>query len=307
MPSPAASPSIMRRTPAISAITLAALTLAAAAARFTALGRVPPGFHVDEAFNVLDARAVIAGWRPLFLPANAGRDVLYTYAQALLLALFGDRVAVARAASALVGTLTVPLVWWMARTIERNGGVRSSGAAGEPDDVGDARAQRVALTAAALLAASYWHLHFSRFGIRAILLPAFVAIVLARWWVAATAAEPHRRRRAAFDAGVAIGLAAYAHPVGRALIALPFAHALWWTAVRRVDDRGRIGRPLAIAALTALVVALPLLGTWLLHPWQATGHAAEVSILGDGARALAANAVRVAGLFVVRGDAAGWR
>ncbi|MEO8084115.1 MAG: hypothetical protein ABI780_09855, partial [Ardenticatenales bacterium] len=121
MPDHAAPPTAPRRAPATTLAVLAVLTLAAAAARFTALGRIPPGLHVDEAFNVLDARAVLAGWRPIFLPANAGRDVLYTYLQAPLLALFGDRVAVARAASALIGTLTVPLVWWMARTIGRNG------------------------------------------------------------------------------------------------------------------------------------------------------------------------------------------
>lgn len=261
----------------------------------------------------------MAGWRPLFLPANAGRDVLYTYLQAPLLAFLGDTLAVARGASALVGTLAVPLVWWMVRTV---GGP----ARGAPAAAGIAAAGRTALTAAALVAASLWHLHFSRFGIRAILLPSFVAVVVATWWTATTAAAPIRRRQAAVAAGVALGLAAYAHPAGRGLVALPAAHALWLAVAARrararsapagagiVDadiDADTAPRPLAalaIAAGVALVVALPLVVTWLRQPWLATGHAAEVSILGGGWRAVAANAGRVALMFNVAGDPAPWR
>lgn len=299
MPDPAPAPPVARREALpLELLTLAVLTLAAAAARFAFLGSVPPGLHVDEAFNILDARAVIDGWRPIFLPTNAGRDVLYTYLQAPLLALIGDRLGVARSASALVGSLTVPLVWWMVRSI--GPGTDAS----DGSNVDARRVRRTALTAAALLAATYWHLHFSRFGIRAILLPALVAVLLARWSRAATADEPHARRRAAMDSGFVLGLAAYAHPAGRALIALPAAHALWRTARRR---DGTALRTLGIAAAVGALIALPLVVQWLAHPWQATGHAVEVSILGGGLAAVADNAARVAGMFNVAGDAAMWR
>ncbi|MCC7018362.1 MAG: hypothetical protein IT332_01320 [Ardenticatenales bacterium] len=299
MPDPAPAPPVVRReAPSLELLTLAVLMLAAAAARLALLGRIPPGLHVDEAFNILDARAVIDGWRPIFLPANAGRDVLYTYLQAPLLALLGDRLVVARSASALVGSLTVPLAWWMVRSIE------PCTDASDGSDVDARRIRRTALTAAALLAATYWHLHFSRFGIRAILLPALVAALLARWSRAATADGPHTRRRAAVDSGILLGLAAYAHPAGRALIALPAAHALWRTAQRR---DGTALRTLGIATAVGALIALPLAAQWLAHPWQATGHAVEVSILGGGLAAVADNAARVAGMFNVAGDAAMWR
>ncbi|NJN84070.1 MAG: hypothetical protein HC802_18555, partial [Caldilineaceae bacterium] len=70
-------------------LALAGITLLAALLRLVQLGLVPSGFQFDEAFNAMDAQLVLAGNRPLFLPANAGREVLYTYWQATLAALFG--------------------------------------------------------------------------------------------------------------------------------------------------------------------------------------------------------------------------
>lgn len=67
-------------------LALAGLTLAAALLRLSQLAKLPPGLHVDEAYNILDAWAVMEGWRPVFLPANPGREVLYSYLQAALLA-----------------------------------------------------------------------------------------------------------------------------------------------------------------------------------------------------------------------------
>ena len=48
------------------------ITLLAGALRFYQLGVVPPGPQFDEAFNAIDASQVIAGNRPLFLPATNG-------------------------------------------------------------------------------------------------------------------------------------------------------------------------------------------------------------------------------------------
>ncbi|RIK58030.1 MAG: hypothetical protein DCC57_01190, partial [Chloroflexi bacterium] len=93
------------------------LTLLAAGLRFYQLGVLPPGFQFDEAFNAVDARLVLEGNRPLFLPANAGREVLYTYFQAALAALFGLNVTTLRLASALLGTLAVPITYLVYRRI----------------------------------------------------------------------------------------------------------------------------------------------------------------------------------------------
>jgi len=83
-------------------IILLAITLLAAVLRLYQLGELPPGFQFDEAFNANDADQVLAGNRPLFLPANGGREALYTYWQAALCALLGLNVYTLRLASAIM-------------------------------------------------------------------------------------------------------------------------------------------------------------------------------------------------------------
>src|SRR5215217_9404 len=92
---------------------LLALTGVAIFFRFFQLNSLPPGFQFDEAFNAIDAQQVLAGNRPLFLPANAGREVLYTYWQALLIRLFGFDVYTLRLASAILGVLAIPVTYWL--------------------------------------------------------------------------------------------------------------------------------------------------------------------------------------------------
>lgn len=331
------------------ALALIGLTLAAAALRLWHLGSLPPGLHVDEAFNILDARAVLAGWQPVFLPANAGREVLYTYWQALLLGLGGESAATARLASALIGVLTVPATWAFVRRLPV------------------ARPARVALLAAAFTAFSYWHLHFSRFGIRAVLFPLVVTGVIWTWWelvrpmrqaavsvgkgefggapagmmtaeivgergadsdrggtgdgeggtdavwagagradvgrADAGRTDPGRKRQLAVF-GPLLGLAVYAHPVGRALALVPAAHAAYrWLRWRD----GRPARLLALALAGALVVALPVVVFWLRQPWLFTSHAGETSILAAGPTAVAVNLAKVLAMFNLAGDPAAWR
>jgi len=306
---PRAEPRAGGRVGSTEAGLLAALVALAAAGRFWNLASLPPGMHVDEAFNLLDARAVLEGWRPVFLPDNAGRDVLFTYLQASLLAVLGDGLASARAASAAIGTATVPLVWATARLLAPAALSGSSGALNRATKAATrlpttipsgGRKARVALLAAALLAGSYWHLHFSRFGIRAILLPLIACAAISAWLRATRETGPVR----AVVAGVWLGLAFYAHPAGRGLWTIPLAHALWCAWHER---SWRAPWRLAQAGLAMLVVASPLLVYWLENPSLFGGHAGEVMILGGGAAAVADNALRVAGMFNVTGDAAHWR
>lgn len=304
---------------------LGLLVLIGAVLRSYRLGDWPPGFHVDEAFNLLDAREMIqSGWRPVFLPANAGRDVLYSYLQAPLLWILGESVAHARLASALIGTLSIPLFWLTARHL----------LAGDPA-LPPERLRRLALLAAGLATLSLWHLHFSRFGIRAVLFPAVVSGVVLAWWegVGAILGSPHPPApspetgrggasvpiapgkqpelrehwgglRPLLPLALLLGLAFYTHPAGRALVLLPAAHALY------LAWRLRDGRPLVLlgrAFAGALLVAAPLLVFWWRHPATFSSHAGEVSILGQGLGAVWDNLLRVAGMFTVAGDGKPWR
>ncbi|MFI0609091.1 MAG: ArnT family glycosyltransferase [Anaerolineae bacterium] len=297
-----------RREPAVThgeRVALALLVLVAAVIRGYRLADWPPGLHVDEAFNLLDARAMIqSGWWPVFLPANAGRDVLYSYLQAPLLRLLGESVANVRLASAMIGTLSIPLFWLTARRL-----------LGSDPGIPPERLRRLAFLAAGFAGLSLWHLHFSRFGIRAVLFPPVVCVVVLAWWEvagvflgAASESRPTPPTRfpkvPLITLSISLGLAFYTHPAGRALVALPACHALYLAWKRRDVHPLRL---VVQAFAGALLIAAPLLYFWWRHPETFGSHAGEVSILRQGWQALWDNTRKVAGMFTVDGDSKPWR
>lgn len=101
-----------RSTPAWILWSLAVVTLVAAFLRLWQLDQLPPGLFFDEAYNGLDARAVADGERfPLYFAGNNGREPLYLYLQAVAVKLLGPSAYALRLTSALIGILTVPLVF----------------------------------------------------------------------------------------------------------------------------------------------------------------------------------------------------
>ena len=135
---------------------LVMVTAVGAALRLWRLSEVPPGLFQDEAFNGLDALRVLDGYHPLFFPSNAGREPLHIYLQALGIGMLGPTLAALRAASAVVGILTLPAMYWLGRELF-----------GAPSEW---KGRAIGLIAAAAMATSYWHLSFSRLGFRGILL-----------------------------------------------------------------------------------------------------------------------------------------
>lgn len=271
---------------------LAALTLLLGLAlclRLPALARFPPGLHVDEAYNILDARAIRDGWRPLFLPANAGREAAYSYWQALLLGVGGESIFTARLASVLIGMATILALWQWVRGLALP------------------RPRRTAVLAASFLALTLWHVHFSRFGIRSIALP-LVVVTLFGLWTHLTEAGPgcsaRRRLTAVLGLALVLGLSLYVHPVGRLLWTIPLAAGL----ARRVVKRDPWPLQASLAAIGgSLLIALPLFLVWARQPWLVLGHVAETSALGAGPAGLAGNLLRALGLFHFAGDQALWR
>lgn len=144
-----------------------------------------------------------------------------------------------RAASAVVGALTLPAVYLLARELFN---------------------RRVALTAAALLVAFPPHLHFSRLAIININ-DAFFGV----WALALlTLALKYPRRATFVYAGACLGMTQYFFEGAR--LFFPLLIALWlilggW--LWRDSLRGR-GRGLAWLALTAVIIAAPVYLTWII-------------------------------------------
>ncbi|MFN8475995.1 MAG: hypothetical protein U0822_27725 [Anaerolineae bacterium] len=258
-----------------------AAVVVGAAFRLWGLNHFPPGLSVDEAYNLIDAQRILDGARPLFLPDNAGREALYSYWQAILVAFLGPDALALRLASALIGIATIPLTYWAAKALPWP------------------RARLIAAVAAALLAALFWHVLFSRFGIRAISLPLLEALLLGWLWRGIVRAYwPYFAL-----AGVALGLAVYTGTAARLLPIVPLVSLPLFAWLDR-DRRGLYLRGLAWTLGVAALVVTPLAVYFYAHPAQFGSHLSEVAV---GPADIAANIARVAGMFNLRGDAAWWR
>jgi hypothetical protein len=170
----------------------------------------------------------------------------------------------------------------------------------------------LAATTALALAVSYWHIHFSHYGIRVIMMPVIFSALFGMYWTATHAPGPTRRILWAVGAGVVLGLSVYANPTGRLA---PFV-LIAYTAVLFIrhphERRWRLDRApglLLVAGAVAFVVFLPLGMTFLRNPEFFFGHSAEVSIFAErvaGDRSplllLADNLLHVLGMFSFYGD-----
>ncbi len=272
---------------------LLGIMLLAACLRFYQLGELPPGFQFDEAFNAIDAQQVLRGNRPLFLPANAGREVLYTYWQAFLAARFGLNVYTLRLASALLGMAAIPVTYLLMRgTLARSN-------------------RSVAVATTLVLAISLWHFHFSRYGIRVISMPVIFSGAFGLAWLGAFAASSRTRILAYIGCGLLTGLSVWTHPTGRFapfVLILFTVYLLWrfpaWRSLR-------LDRPLGglfLAGLVAFAVFLPLGLEFYRHPEFFFSHASEVSVFaervsGDSPlQTLLWNIGQVLGMFSFTGD-----
>lgn len=275
-------------------LVLLLITLLAAALRLYQLGVVPPGPQFDEAFNALDARLVLLGNRPLFLPANGGREVLYTYLQAAVGAVLGLNLYTLRLVSALAGILTVPAVYVLVRRLFL-------------------RDSRLLATFTALaLTVSYWHIHFSHYGIRVILMPLLLCGVFGLFWLGMHGGSRRARLAAVIAAGALAGLSVWTNPTGRftPFVAAPYVLWLLWRYPER--RKLRLDSPLGgllLFGLAALVIFLPLGLEFWRHPEFFTGHAAEVSVFAERVAGqgspwllLGQNVLRVLGMFSFDGD-----
>src|SRR5215471_13020531 len=165
---------------------LLAVVVLAGCVRFPGLAEAPPGGFFDEVQNHIVAEDILRGARPVFIADWTKMPALFFYVLAAAIKIFGRGLSTVRGLSALLGTLTVPVFYFLARR---------------------AFAWPVAAAATVLLAGSRWHVAFSRIGFATIVGPLLeVAALLALW-------KAMESRRAShyllFGAVMGIGLQTY--------------------------------------------------------------------------------------------------
>ena len=250
-------------------VLLLLLIAMAAALRFWALGRIPPGLYHDEAFNGLDALDVLEGERPIFFEANNGREPLFIYLVALSVAALGRSPGTIRMVAAVLGTLTVPATYLMAKAMFNC---------------------RIGLLAAAVTGLTLWHVNLSRIGFRAVAMPLLVALALWQLWLGLK--DGHKRHF--LTGGVLYGLTFYTYLAARFTIVALAAFGLylvlvgsWKPALSPVEglevgswrlEAGGWRRGTLVFVLATLVVLAPLM-VYVARHWDAfLGRVGQVSI-----------------------------
>jgi 4-amino-4-deoxy-L-arabinose transferase-like glycosyltransferase len=289
-----------------------AVLLLGAGLRLWRPGLVPPGLYHDEAENGLDALNVLAGDHPLYFEANNGREPLFIYLVSLSVALLGRSPLAIRLPSFFVGFLTLTAAYDMARTLW---------------------GRRAGTLTLAILTVTLWHVHLSRVGFRAVLLPLFTALYFSQVTRALRgAAHPRRQassstllddrgrshtpRSIAFwpqgaahwaTAGVLYGASWYTYNAAR-FTPLALAAVLAYGLLMHRGTIRRVWTGIALTGLIALLVLLPLGLFTLAHPDVVLARSGQVSIFsadinrGQFWRTLGEHTLATLGMFAVRGD-----
>ncbi|MBM4424044.1 MAG: hypothetical protein FJ030_11735 [Chloroflexi bacterium] len=251
--------------------------------RFCGLGDLPRGIYHDEAFYGLDAVSVIEGARPIFFPANNGREPLFVYVLSLSIAAFGRTPLGLRFASAVIGTLTIPATYLLGRALFN---------------------RRVGLLAMAVCAAAFWPVALSRVSFRAGSLPLFLGLAIALGWIG------WRRRNLwlAILGGAAYGLAFNTYTASRAtpLALILFGLiAFFHRRENKNDSAFSAAKPVLAFVIAAAVVVAPLAAYAVANPQQVFAREAQVSIFDSESSAIAAALKHTAlalGMFGWGGD-----
>lgn len=250
-------------------------------ARLWRLESLPPGLYTDEAFYALDAVEVINGARPIYFPANNGREPLYIYLLAGSIQLLGHTPLAVRLPAALLGSLTVLAAYGLGRTLFN---------------------PRLGLMVAALTAGSLWAIALSRIGLRATTLPPLAAFMITAA-VQAWRAHQHSKRNAwwlTVFAGALFGLCFYTYISARLIPLSCVAVGLFWYIAKRSSFPTT--RWLVTFAVPALLIITPLAVFAAQNPAVYFGRVEQVSVIDQGARSLFDNLFAVLGMFSWQGD-----
>ncbi|HXV44638.1 MAG TPA: hypothetical protein VEC96_16375, partial [Anaerolineae bacterium] len=141
------------------------------------LDSTPPGLWFDESFNGMEAVWMLKthNW-PLFILGGQGREVLFFYLLALSVSVLGETVYALRLVPALLGVLSIPLMYRWVLTLFT--GSKVAGNSGDRE----LTVHGIALISAAGLAVSFWLLVMNRVSYRANTLLPLMLITFYFFW-----------------------------------------------------------------------------------------------------------------------------
>ena len=250
--------------------------------RIYAFGAIPPGLYHDEAQHGLDALQVLNGDLALFFEANNGREPLFIYAVTAAVAILGRTPWAIRIPAVFAGVLTLAATYDLGRVLH---------------------SRRLGRWALAVLTVTLWHVHLSRVGYRAVLLPLVTALFLGQ------AARGLRTRRLGHWAatGFLYALSWYTYSAVR-VTPLALAGMILYGLILHPAALAKHKRGAQVFCLVGLCVLLPLGLYTALNPDVVLTRAGQVSVFSEAIhqgrpwRTLGSHLLRTAGMFFVQGD-----
>ncbi|HLG70361.1 MAG TPA: hypothetical protein VK009_08060 [Chloroflexota bacterium] len=216
-----------------------AITLAAAVFRFYELWKFPVGFYFDEAANMFDIFGLGPSFHPIYFTNNNGREPFFFYWAAIFVRPLVVSPYAARVAAAFLGVATIPAVYFcFSQMLRKSVGLRV--------------ARQVGLFSAAVCGFLFFHLIFSRMGLRTISLPLFECLSFGLLWQAARLRSWPRF----LAGGVLAAFCLYTYTAARLLVPALAVYAIYCLIFQRRSIYWR-GALAAVAGyvLTALPIA----------------------------------------------------
>lgn len=249
-------------------IIVALIIVLASFLRIWSLDSIPPGLYHDVAVNGNDALdALKSGDFKLFYTQNNGREGFFINLIALNFFLFGASIFSMRFTAAIIGILTILGMYLLCRELFKN--------------------KLVAMLSMFFLATSFWHLNFSRFGFRAIMVP--FCMVFSFYFLAK--ALKNQRLKDYIISGVFFGLGFHTYISFRMavlilIVPLIFVISKFW---RDYKLSGKfwgtyIGKKyfkFDIWLLAIFLVALPIGIYFLINPQDFISRASGVSVFSQ--------------------------
>jgi len=241
---------------------LVIVLLTATLMRTWRLDAIPPGLTHDEAGHGHDAIAILEGARPIYQTVGYGREPLYDYWVAGLMAIAGRTREVLRFSAVPLGLVTLLTTFAWARA---------------------AYDGTVALAATALQTVAFWSLAVSRQALRSSLLPVVFTAAIFFFW---HSIYPTRRRLSPWRLGIfslLVGATFYTYVPARVLWIL-FPIFLAYLAIFHRRTFQRVSAPILAAVGAGLLMGVPLFVFLKRHP----GAEQRLAMLDAPLRALLA-------------------
>ncbi len=256
------------------------ITFVALIIRVYKLDEIPPGNWYDEAINGLDALSILKSKIPPIFFSTEGhpREALYMYLTLLTFKIFGVSYITLRLTSVIVGTLTIPILYLFAKEFFD---------------------RKTAFLSIIILTVFRWHIHFSRLAFRTVLTPLFLLLVfyfLKKGFV---------KKKTIFFivAGICFGLGFYTYLAFRLIILILVIYLI---AEFRKYSVKEYSRYLFLFILSAIIIFVPLLVDYVIHPFHLFGRSQEISLFkngfADGINLILLNMKNVAMMFAFKGD-----